>query len=464
MTIVSLDFLAFLLGAVACFHLPPRGWRPGLLFPATCLVFLVLVSHSAAGIAALLGFFAVFWLLLEFAIRNSGRHALVGVLAVVLLGFGWLKGYDVLRFLPLSSAMPDTIGLSYILIRSIQLVFDSMETPPSRLNPVTVFSFLMAWPCLVSGPIQRYQDFERQLAGMTTFCLGRDVVLRAMERIIRGYFFVCVMGDATRGLWLGLKEIAFDGPHPLALGVSQAAFLFHLFFDFAGYTEIVIGAGSLFGLTLPENFNRPFLAHSFLEFWNRWHMTMSGFFKTYVFNPTALALARIAPSPAWTVVCATVAFFATFFLVGLWHGTTWAFVICGLMLGLGASVNHAYTTRLRAVLGRSRHERLTSRLLYIAPATTFAFTYLCLSVTPLWMTADELSAVLGRYGPAGLVLAEGVLFLVLLMTIPWWSKQGDAKRRPLWLRCVLMGAQLAAIQLYGFLFPATGGLFFYEQF
>jgi hypothetical protein len=193
-------------------------------------------------------------------------------------------------------------------------------------------------------------------------------------------------------------------------------------------------------------------------------MTMSGFFKTYVFNPTALALTRIAPSPAWSVVCATVAFFATFFLVGLWHGTTWAFVICGLMLGLGASVNHAYTTRLRAVLGRTRYERLTSRILYIAPATTFAFTYLCLSITPLWMTVDELSATLDRYGPAGLGLAEGVLFLVLLMTIPWWSKQGDAKCRPLWLSCVLMGAQLAAIQLYSFLFPATGGLFFYEQF
>ena len=464
MTIVSLNFLAFLLGAVACFHLAPRGWRPGFVFPVTSLVFLVLVSPSAAGVAALLGFFIVFWLLLEFAIRNPGRHALVGVLAVLLLGFGYLKGYEVLRFLPLSSAMPATIGLSYILIRSIQLLFDSVEAPPARLNPVTVFSYLMAWPCLVSGPIQRSQDFERQLGGMTTFSLGRDVVLRALERIIRGYFFVCVMGDATRGLWLGLKEIAFDGPHPLALGVSQAAFLFHLFFDFAGYTEIVIGVGYLFGLTLPENFNRPFRARSFLEFWSRWHMTMSGFFKTYVFNPAALALTRIAPSPAWSVACTSAAFFATFFLVGLWHGTTWAFVICGLILGLGASVNHAYTTRLRALLGRTRYERLTSRMLYIAPATTFAFTYLCLSITPLWMTVDELSATLGRYGPAGLVLAEGVLFLVLLMTIPWWFKPDGTKRRPLWLSCALMGAQLAAIQLYNLLFPATGGAFFYEQF
>lgn len=464
MTIVSLNFLVFLGGALACFHLLPHRWRPGFVFPATCLVFLVLVSPSPSGAAALLVYFALLWMLLELAIRSRGRPTLIGALAVVLLGFGWLKGYEFLSFLPLSAAVPATIGLAYILIRSIQLLVDTMESPPARINPVTVFNFLMAWPCLVSGPIQRYDDFERQLAAMPSFRLGRDVILRAMERIIRGYFFVCVVGDATRGLWLGLKDIAFAGAHPLALGASQAAFLFHLFFDFAGYTEIVIGVGYLFGLALPENFNRPFRARSFLDFWNRWHMTMSGFFKTYVFNPAAMALTRIAPSPAWTVVCATAAFFATFFLVGLWHGTTWAFVICGLLLGLGASVNHAYTTRLRVALGRQRHDRLTSHLLYVAPATAFAFTYLCLSVTPLWMTAEELSATLGRYGASGLLLAEAVLFLVMLLAIPWWLKQEAGGPRPQWLACILMGAQLAAIQLYLFLFPATGGLFFYEQF
>lgn len=464
MTITSLGFLLFLFLAVVVFHLSPGCWRSAIIFPATTLWFLCLVSPSTGGVAALLGFVFLFWVFLEVARRWRGHTVRFALVAAALMIFAWMKSYDFLSFLPLSSRIPATIGLSYILIRSLQLLIDIFESPQIRIGPVSVFSFLTAWPCLVSGPIQRYQDFQEQSASMRGFRLTEEVFLRSAERIIKGYFYVCVLADITKHFWLGLKTISFEAAHPLALGVAQGAFLFHLYFDFAGYTEIVIGVGFLFGLQLPENFNKPFHSKSFLDFWGRWHMTMSNFFKTYVFNPLVMVLTRVLPSKPWTLVCAMAAFFVTFFLVGLWHGTTWAFVSCGILLGLGATGNHFFRTRLRNMLGRERHDALSSNTAYVATAAAFAFTYICLSVTPLWMTVGDLTRMLALYGAANLAVAEVALFVMMLIIIPWWRKSGSFQLQRPWQRYLLLGAMCAAIEFYLFLFPSTGGLFFYEQF
>ena len=464
MTITSTGFLLFLTLAALVFHISPGRWRSTLIFPATSLVFLLLVSPSLAAVAVILGFVALFWLLLELARRRTGHAHKFAFVAAVLVVFGWIKGYEFLSFLPMASIVPATIGLSYMLIRALQLLIDCFEEPQIRTDPVTIFSFLTAWPCLVSGPIQRYQDFQDQLASMATFRLTGDLFLRSAERMIKGFFYVCVLADITKYFWLGLKAISFEGSHPLALGVSQGAFLFHLYFDFAGYTEIVIGAGLLFGLQLPENFNSPFHARSFLDFWGRWHMTMSNWFKAYVFNPLLMVLTRMFPRKSLTVVCALLVFFVTFFLVGLWHGTTWAFVSCGVMLGLGATGNHLFRTRLRAALGRNGYDALSLNPAYVALAAAFTFTYICFSVTPLWLTMDELAKMLRIYGMLNLLVAESVLFALMLIVIPWWRHPGTSKARPLWQRYLLLGALCTAIEFYLFLFPSTGGLFFYEQF
>jgi len=464
MTITSTGFLLFLFLAALVFNLAPGRWRSGLIFPVTTLVFLWLVMPTPGGTFTVLGFVAVFWFLLECAHKWPRRSVQTGVLFGALLVFGWIKSYDFLSFLPLSSQIPATIGLSYILIRALQLLIDFFETPAIRPDPVTLFSFLTSWPCLVSGPIQRFQDFQEQLRSMQDFRLNADVLLHSVRRIIKGYFYVIVLADVTEHFWLGLKAVSFEAPHPVALGAAQGAFLFHLYFDFAGYTEIVIGAGYLFGLVLPENFRKPFHAKSFLDFWGRWHMTMSNWFKVYVFNPVLMAFTKHWPAKNAALFLGIAAFFITFFLVGLWHGTTWAFVTCGLLLGFGAGTNHLYRTWLRSYLGRTRFDALCAATPYLAMAAAFTFTYICLSVTPLWMTIEELQKTLALYGLSGLAVAELVLFLMMFAFIPWWRAPGKSTPPAGWKLNLLLGSQLAAIEIYLFLFPSFGSVFFYEQF
>jgi D-alanyl-lipoteichoic acid acyltransferase DltB (MBOAT superfamily) len=317
---------------------------------------------------------------------------------------------------------------------------------------------------LVSGPVQRYQDFERQMSGMASFRLSDEIWMVSLQRMAGGWFRVLVLGDATKHLWLGLKAMSLSETYPMAFGASQLMFLVHLYLDFSGYTSIVIGAGGLFGLKLPENFAHPFGARSFLDFWGRWHLTMSNWFKVYAFNPLLMLLTARWPSPRFSNAHGAAAFFVTFFLVGLWHGTTHTYVFCGLALGLCASCNQWYRSALRKRLGKKRFESLGDRLGYSMACKGAAFASLSMSVLPLWLSGAELGRVLPLYGGVGLMMSQAFVFLIMALTAVW--SPPALFRAPMTLpgRCLLVAVQCLAIEMYLFLFPSFGGAFFYEQF
>lgn len=466
MTITSWSFIAFLTISAFAFNIMPGRWRAHFVFPATTLAFIFLVMPSAAATFGVLGFVGLLWISTRIIYKWPARSIQVAALSIVLLVFGWMKAYEFLAFLPFAGFVPATIGLSYMLIRSMQLLVDIADTPTLRPGFLQIFSFMTSWPCLISGPIQRFQDFRDQLFLMEAFRLDGDVLFTAMQRMIKGYFLVLVLADATKHMWLGLQEISLANPYPIALAGAQVAFLIHLFFDFSGYTHIVIGAGYLFGLRLPENFDHPWQSKSFLEFWGRWHMTMSNWFKTYVFNAVLMVLVKRWPNAKLTDFHGVAAFFLTFFLVGLWHGTSWAFVLCGLLLGIGASTNQIYRNVMRRRLGKKRFEALTERRWYSLIAAALTFTYICFSVTPLWLSFGQIQSLVVSYTLSGLIAAELVLLLVLLLSLPavqWWPR-ALALPALRWRAALIAGFQCAVIDAYVFLFPAIGGAFFYERF
>lgn len=463
MTINSLGFLGFVAAATAAFHLAPGRWRARGVFPLTTVAFLGLTGPSWGALLAVFGFILMIWLATRIVASRPGRGTLPVVVAVILVIFGWLKGYAVLSWLPFAERVPTTIGLSYMLVRGLQLVVDVRDDAELRPGPIDVFSFLASWPCLISGPIQRFQDFRTQAQGMGTSRLDDATLLEALGRMARGWLLVLVCGDFFRHVWLGLKAIAMEDVYPLAFGGAQLAFLAYLFCDFAGYTDIVIGAGRLCGLRLPENFNRPYEAQSFLEFWSRWHMTMSNWFKTYVFGPLLMALTARWPSAAAANVLASFAFFVTFFLVGIWHGTTKAFILGGLLVGLGASVNQWYRGAARRALGKRAFDALPRHVVYRMAAKGLTFAYLCGAIAPLWMRGSEIRSIAGRYGLMGLAISQAFVFLVASPTgavqfpkIGWPRSMAG--------RCFLIAVAILLIEMYVFLFPSSEGRFFYQQY
>ena len=262
------------------------------MFSASNIVFLWLVMPSLLAVAGFLGFVLCVWLATRAVDRWRSAAALAAILFLLIGLFGWLKRYEMLAFLPFSSRLPTIVGLSYVLIRALQLLIDLREDTAARPDVLTLFNYLTAWQSLVSGPIQRFQDFEAQQRDFATFSLDAQIVDYALRRAARGYVLLVVLSNYVQLVWLNLADYATHGYAPLALAGAQLSFLVYLFLNFAGYTDVVIGLGCLTGLRLPENFNRPWMSTSFLDFWRRWHMSMSSWFKTYVFTPLSAYLMR----------------------------------------------------------------------------------------------------------------------------------------------------------------------------
>ncbi len=142
-------------------------------------------------------------------------------------------------------------------------------------------------------------------------------------------------------------------PSALRGAVVFSAYTFFLYLNFSGYIDVVIGLGSLLGLRLPENFDRPFSSAGFIEFWSRWHITLSAWLKDYVYLPLISSLMRpisaaVPPEP----YLGTAAYFVTFFLVGIWHGQTSEFFFFGFLQGAGVAANKLFQVLAAQRMGR----------------------------------------------------------------------------------------------------------------
>jgi hypothetical protein len=175
----------------------------------------------------------------------------------------------------------------------------------------------------------------------------------------------------------------------------------YLYANFSGYMDIVIGVGALIGQELPENFNQPFRARSFLEFWQRWHMTLSEWFKTYVFNPLLKLLATHVTAPAAGPYLGVIAFFVTFLIMGVWHGTTSVFVVYGLLMGAGASINKLWQVMITKRLGKKRYKVLAEKSLVIYLARGLTLAYFALALTCLWVDMPQLLRLTRQLGIGG---------------------------------------------------------------
>lgn len=174
------------------------------------------------------------------------------------------------------------------------------------------------FPQLIAGPIVRYSDIEAEL---TARAYGADKAAYGARRFILGLGKKVLIANVLAELVNAFK--ASGEKSTLFYWVYAAAYMLHVYFDFSGYSDMAIGLGSIFGFTFPENFNYPYIAASITEFWRRWHMSLSSWFRDYVYIP--LGGSRVK-KPRALLNIATV-----WMLTGLWHGADWNFVMWGIM-------------------------------------------------------------------------------------------------------------------------------------
>ena len=383
MSTASISFLAFSAIAALLYHLArPVWWRTSVLLIGN-FYFLSTFSPGVVSLMPMLAFVVVSYAGIRIVQAAPSSRSYWPIMALVLASFFWLKKYWFLGVFGFLDTPYATIGLSYMLFRAVHLLIDARGGDlPDRIHPVAYANYLLNFTTLVSGPIQRYQEFAAQLSKPRA-SLSFVIAGRAVERIVRGLLKMIVFAQ----LAFLVHARAADGlSAPVRLDelvwmtlVAIVSYTVFLYFNFSGYTDIVIGIARFFGLELPENFNRPFSARNFMEFWTRWHMSLSNWFKIYLYNPMLKALMRRFPSPSIEPFLGVACFTITFFLIGLWHGQTSIFALYGLILGLGVSCNKLYQIVIAKLIGRPRYRALASNPVYRALACGLTFTWLSLS-------------------------------------------------------------------------------------
>ncbi len=223
--------------------------------------------------------------------------------------------------------LPLPIGISFFTFQSMSYTIDLYRRNIKvQKNPVSFIAFVSLFPQIVAGPIVRYEDVQYEIDNRT---ITEKMVGDGICRFITGLGKKVLIANNIGMLWTTVKEMAgFDYTQLSAVTawLGILAFTFQIFFDFSGYSDMAIGLGKMMGFNFPENFDYPYMSHSISEFWRRWHMTLGGWFKSYIYIP----LGGNRKGTARTIFNLLVVWAVT----GIWHGASWNFMLWGLYFGI----------------------------------------------------------------------------------------------------------------------------------
>jgi alginate O-acetyltransferase complex protein AlgI len=351
-----------------------------------------LLTLSMIGNLGLLGFFKYFNFFAGSAVTAAGW-------------FGAELGWT-----PWDIVLP--VGISFYTFQSMSYTIDVYRRELKAERSWLRFAFFVAFfPQLIAGPIVRASDFLHQVPKTPTLDEGQ--LERALMLIARGLVKKIVLADFL----CAYADRAFD--HPLEVGALEAwvglyAFTFQIYFDFSGYSDIAIGCSRLLGYDLCLNFNLPYAATSFSDFWRRWHISLSTFLRDYLYIPLG--------GNRGTSLLTYRNLMLTMLLGGLWHGAAWHFVLWGLFHGLYLAIER------RLGVGRGPVEgavALTLRRLVVFHAVVI--TWLLFRAQDTQKLVDLSRALLGGSAAPGL-LTNGMVAAMVLVVLGLWTQWIGAAR------------------------------------
>ena len=280
------------------------------------------------------------------------RWALISSIVVNLLLLGFFKYCGFLvetinGITPLNLPVPELalpIGISFYTFQALSYIIDVYLGKVSAQKSLLKFGvYLSLFPQLVAGPIVKYSDIAEQLEHRKISLLKCG---QGAERLILGLAKKVILANNLGLLYSTIQDAPERTVLTAWLGV--AAYTLQIYFDFSGYSDMAIGLGRMLGFQFPENFNYPYLADSITEFWRRWHISLSSWFRDYVYIP--LGGNRVS---TWKHIRNLL---IVWMLTGLWHGANWNFVVWGLYYGILLIVEKYFlSSRLERLPGWLRH-------------------------------------------------------------------------------------------------------------
>ena len=416
MNFQSYEYLALLVLVVAIYWLLPRLGQNILLLAASYIFYawvhpwlaLLLLGYTVVAYAAARG------------IRDYPEHRrkiLVTAITSALLVLGIFKylGFfvdDVIGSFPgldltddsflLSIFLP--IGISFYAFQTLSYVIDVYrgDVQP-RNNIVDVAVFVSFFPQLVAGPIERAGRLLPQYENRRR--ISHDDFSGGLQLLLWGFFKKLVVADNVA--IIVDKVFQTQSPSPALLVVGVLAFGLQIFADFSGYTDIARGSARLLGIRLSQNFDNPYLSASPMDFWRRWHISLSTWFRDYVYIP--LGGSRTGP---WRNVGALM---ATFLLAGLWHGAAWNFIVWGAYHGALLQVHRMVGV---GISGWPRLGRVGSVILTFALINAGWFFFRADDLSIGW---DSLTSSLDGSAVGSPRVTAFLFFQVLIYSVPIWA-------------------------------------------
>ena len=329
MGIASLEFILFIFIVMAIYYMMPAKYKSGLLLVASYLfygsqnwIFLLLLGSATL-------FTYGSGLLLEKISEDSNKAKVVMLITVIINLFvlGWFKyvnfftgGIIESLFLP--------VGISFYLFMSIGYIVDVYkEKVKAERNVISYALFVSFFPIILAGPIERAGNMLCQFDStyLTEIEFDTERIRNGFVRMLWGYFQKLVLADRIATA----VNTVYDSPENYGgamVFVATVLYTFQIYYDFAGYSNIAIGIANVFGIKVMENFRAPYLATGIADFWRRWHISLSSWFRDYVYIP--LGGNRKGKLRKYFNLM------IVFLLSGLWHGAGWNYILWGGLHGL----------------------------------------------------------------------------------------------------------------------------------
>lgn len=346
------------------------------------------------------------------------------------------------------------LGISFYTFQILSYTVDVFwGRVPAEHNFVRFGTFVTLFPQLIAGPIVKYTDIDQELRGRT---VTPEMLGEGVRLFIMGLASKVLIANNVGSLWDKVYELGFENVSTPLCWLGLIAFSLYIYFDFSGYSLMAIGLGRLLGFQFPQNFNYPYISRSVTEFWRRWHMTLSSWFREYVYIP--LGGNRVSPTRRYFNL------FVVWFLTGFWHGANWLFVLWGLYFLVLLIVEKAF---LLPFLEKSR---------------VFSRIYLLFVVVVSWglfavglraLASGDISEIIGLFNRLFVFSGGGdwvyylrnygvVLILACLFSTPILNRLYERIRnRPILLTTGLMTIFLVTV---GYLVDASYNPFLYFNF
>jgi len=346
--------------------------RPNLKHRQSVLVFAVVVNLCALGYYKYVNFF----------IDNINEIR-------ILMEFDPLDSVSVI--LP--------IGISFFTFTQIAFLIDSFHGEVKEPDFIQYALFVSFFPHLLAGPLIHHKQMMPQFSMPENFVIQREKIVIGLAIFAIGLAKKILIADTLNGYVAGFYDsLALGGnPNFSASWLATVAYTFQLYFDFSGYSDMAVGAALLFGIWLPFNFNSPLRATNIIDFWQRWHMTLTKYVGDYLYTPVTLKFMRLSqglPVVLETFCSTVVPAVIIFLILGFWHGANWTFVIFGGMHGFYISVNHLW----RKVFPLpSRKSKKNQRYKTIKMMAAWALTFLAVNIALVMFRSDSALTALAIY-------------------------------------------------------------------